>query len=125
MVEYQQNQSLAPNKVDEWSFWAAKSHRPPPFSPAMLPVVQPGGASAAPVVPRHAWQATLIVPGHVQEEALLVVLKLGHVIAELGEVVAYADLEVLAHAAVHAQQPALAHAAIAHLQPAVLGQPLP
>jgi hypothetical protein len=54
MVEYQQNQSLAKNKVDEWSFWAAKSHQLTPFSPAMLPVVQPTqAASATPCVARQ------------------------------------------------------------------------
>src|SRR5690606_17801844 len=66
-----------------------------------------------------------VVTGDVEEPALVVLLQVGEVVAEAGEVVAGADLEVVADAAVGADQPAPAFAAVGDVEAAGLGQGIP
>src|SRR5690606_11260901 len=60
-------------------------------------------------------------PHEVEEPALVVVVEVGQVVAELGEVVANADPEVPADVTVDAHQPAGPGATVPDVEPAVLG----
>ena len=55
----------------------------------------------------------------------MVVVEVGEIVTEIGEVVACTDTEVVGDVALHTHQPALAHTCVACAQPAVLSQYVP
>src|SRR5690606_34235567 len=74
----------------------------------------------------QAWWFLASVAAHqVQEEPAVVVVEVGQVVAEVGEVPAYADPEMLTDIPVDADQETLAVTALGDAEPAVLGERMP